>query len=740
MLTTSKIYNVFSRENLNLFFSGVLNSYSQVFFSDNRLFSVILLLVTFVDPFAGLYGLVSVLFTNLMGLRMGFNKHVIARGIYGFNSLLVGLGLGLYFASGWHLLLIVVLAAALTLFISIAAEGIIGKYGLPYLSVPFIVSIWIVMLATRDLTALGISHRGVFTLNELYQIGGITLIQLREIWQQMDMLPTIRVYFISLGAIFFQFNVLSGVIIAAGLLYYSRIAFTLSLLGFYSAFLFYDIVGANLDEVNYSYIGFNYILTAIAVGGFFIIPTVSSYLCIIFLIPMVALLTMSLSSVFELFLLPVYSLPFNIMVFLFLYILKFRTTEGKGIHWYFFQYNSPEKNLYAFRNAKERFGRLTETSLSLPFFGEWTVTQGYEGEHTHKEEWKHALDFEILDDDGNSFKGEGNKLSDYHCYGKSVLAPADGTVEEVTDDVADNRLGEVNLLQNWGNTVVIGHEGNIYTSLSHLKEKSVKVAKGERVKKGQIIAECGNSGRSPVPHLHFQVQSTPFTGSKTAEYPLGNFIQKEMEGFVFRYFEIPEKGDRIMNVEANPLMKKAFSMAPGKKIEISEIRNGKERKVIWEVQSSVYNKLYIECNDTGSRAWFENDGTLWFFTYFEGDRSSMLYLFYLAAYKVQLGFYKDLTVEDSLPVNHTFPRRTLFLQDFVAPFFLFLRSDYKINYAGIDNTLSPGSIRLESRVSSHIFGKPASQKDFVIEIDRKGMKRLTCENGKNITEALWKQI
>jgi urea transporter len=162
---------MFKKNNLDLFFSGVLNSYSQVFFSDNRFFSAVLFIVTFVDPFAGFYGLISVLFTNLTGFRLGFNKLIISRGIYGFNSLLVGLGLGIYFAPGWHLLLIVILAAILTLFISVAAEGVIGKYALPYLSVPFILSIWIVTLATRDLTALGVSQRGVFTLNELYQCG-----------------------------------------------------------------------------------------------------------------------------------------------------------------------------------------------------------------------------------------------------------------------------------------------------------------------------------------------------------------------------------------------------------------------------------------------------------------------------------------------------------------------------------------------------------------------------------------
>ena len=735
----TKIANLAGKDNLELFFSGVLNSYSQVFFSDNKLFSAILLIVTFVDPFAGFYGLFSVLFTNLIGLRLGFNKHVIAKGLYGFNSLLVGLGLGIYFAPGWHLLLIVMLAAVLTLFISVTAEGVIGKYALPYLSVPFVISIWIVTLATRDLTALGVSQRGVYTLNELYQIGGSTLVWMYESWQRIGLTPSLRVYFISLGAIFFQYNLISGVIIAGGLLYYSRIAFILSLLGFYSAFLFYEIVGANLDELNYSYIGFNYILTSIAVGGFFIIPSISSFICVICIIPLVALLTMSLSTVFAVFFLPVYSLPFNVTVLLFLYVLKFRTKNANQLQTLFYQYNYPEKNLYAFRNASERFAHLFDVQVKLPFFGEWTVTQAYDGEHTHRGEWRHALDFEILDEEGMSYRGEGDDCSDYYCFDKAVLAPADGTIEEVTDGIEDNNIGDVNIVHNWGNTIIIQHTDGLYSKLSHLKENSVTVKRGEKVKQGQPIAKCGNSGRSQVPHLHFQLQATPYIGSKTIEYPVSHYILKQEKEFEFRSYDTPEKGQKIRNVEVNALIKNAFNLVPGRKIKIEENRNGKKGSTEWEVEISVYNKAYIVCKNTGSKAWFENDGTILYFTHFEGDKSSLLYYFYLAAYKVQQGFYQDISLEDIYPVNLLFSKAVLFFQDLIAPFFIFLKAVYHINYFYIDNILSPEKIMLKSEAASFVFGKPSDSKKFELELDRKGIRRLKVKDGKTEIDAVWEE-
>ena len=79
------------------FSAGILNSYSQVFFSDKKLFAGLLLIVTFIDSFAGICGLFSVLVTNAVSYWFGFDKHQINKGMYGFNSLLVGLGLGIYF-------------------------------------------------------------------------------------------------------------------------------------------------------------------------------------------------------------------------------------------------------------------------------------------------------------------------------------------------------------------------------------------------------------------------------------------------------------------------------------------------------------------------------------------------------------------------------------------------------------------------------------------------------------------
>jgi len=708
--------------------TAILNSYSQVFFSVNKFFAVIILLVTFIDIGAGIAGLLAVITSIFTGYILGFDKDHIRKGYYGFNTLLVGLGLGIWFQPGILFYTVVIFASIFTFFVCLTLQGVIGKYALPYLSLPFLFGIWASMLAAREFQALGISDRGIYTLNDLYAIGGNTLIEIYNYWNNLDISRSLRVYFLSLAAIFFQYNLLAGIAIAAGLLIYSRIGFSLSLIGFYSAYIFYQIIGANITEVTYSYIGFNYILTSIAIGGFYIIPGRNSYLWVVLIIPIVAMLTISLSSVLAVFQLPVYSLPFNIAVLLFLYALKFRTSGHKGLSEVILQQNSPESNLYQYKNEAGRFGSHHLTRIQLPFYGTWTVSQAHNGEYTHQKEWRHAWDFVIIDDDNKQYKNRGNNLSDYYCYDKAVLSPAGGIIEELIDEIDDNLPGDVNLRQNWGNTIVIKHHDFLFSKLSHLKPGSVKVSKGDHVKQGQVLASAGNSGRSPYPHLHFQLQSTPHIGSKTLDYPISYYILHKNDGYEFRSFSRPQKNDNVSAIKSNRLLTRSFDLIPGQELKFSVEEDDQTRGLTWEVKTSIYNQSFLYCRDTGSKAYFVNDGHVFYFTHFEGKRFSLLYSFYLAAFKIQKGYYDQLIITDYFPLNRTFNWKSLFFQDFFAPFFLFLKAAYKIKYVNIDNDISPSEIILESECEKFLFGIKTSTLQFSLTLDTKGIKKFSVKH------------
>ncbi|WP_025028354.1 murein hydrolase activator EnvC family protein [Caldalkalibacillus mannanilyticus] len=60
-------------------------------------------------------------------------------------------------------------------------------------------------------------------------------------------------------------------------------------------------------------------------------------------------------------------------------------------------------------------------------------------------------------------------------------------------------------LRGYGNTVIIEHGDNIRTLYAHIRNGGIKVKVGDKVAKGDKIAEVGSTGRSTGPHLHFEV-------------------------------------------------------------------------------------------------------------------------------------------------------------------------------------------------------------------------------------------
>ena len=60
-----------------------------------------------------------------------------------------------------------------------------------------------------------------------------------------------------------------------------------------------------------------------------------------------------------------------------------------------------------------------------------------------------------------------------------------------------------------GNYVVIDHGNGEYSVYAHMKEGSVRVKQGQRIKAGEAIGAMGMSGDAFLVHLHYQLQSGP---------------------------------------------------------------------------------------------------------------------------------------------------------------------------------------------------------------------------------------
>lgn len=149
--------------------------------------------------------------------------------------------------------------------------------------------------------------------------------------------------------------------------------------------------------------------------------------------------------------------------------------------------------------------------IRLPFNGDWFVYQGgrliYQNPNAYRDAERYAMTFTVLKD-GRPFSGDGSKNEQFYCYGQPVLAPADGTVVMITDTYADNAPGRPEEVMPSGNRVLISHGNKEYSVLLHLKQNSIKVKQGAKVKQGDVVGECGNSGASSAPHLEYRLQNS----------------------------------------------------------------------------------------------------------------------------------------------------------------------------------------------------------------------------------------
>lgn len=166
-------------------------------------------------------------------------------------------------------------------------------------------------------------------------------------------------------------------------------------------------------------------------------------------------------------------------------------------------------NLSAFPETDSAY---TKQEYSLPFKGNWFTFWGGNNTllnyHYDYETQRYAYDFLVLEN-GASYTGDPTRNESFYAFSQDVLAPADGIVLEVMNDVEDNiPVGTMNEKEAAGNYVIIDHQGE-YSILAHFKKGSIIVQEGQEVKRGEPLGMTGNSGNSSEAHIHFQVSDQP---------------------------------------------------------------------------------------------------------------------------------------------------------------------------------------------------------------------------------------
>jgi hypothetical protein len=119
-----------------------------------------------------------------------------------------------------------------------------------------------------------------------------------------------------------------------------------------------------------------------------------------------------------------------------------------------------------------------------------------------------AVDWMLADQEGRLAPEGSQQVESAYGYGAEVLAVADALVVVARDGVPEAGAEpprKRTLTDDAGNHVVLRLDDEHYIFYEHLAPGSIRVAPGERVHKGQVIAAVGSTGSSRRAHLHLHV-------------------------------------------------------------------------------------------------------------------------------------------------------------------------------------------------------------------------------------------
>ena len=430
----------------------------------------------------------------------------------------------------------------------------------------------------------------------------------------------------SLGTVLFLADPFAGLLVAIALVAWSRLALLFAFTGYAGGM----IVVAALTHLGVVFHGaaaaHNYLLAGMALGAVYFVPSRGTLLLAAFAGACAALAAAVVQRLLHGSGWEFLPLPFILTVWVTLCALRLRSEPGALVPAAFAARN-PEGLWREHARHAARFPQAAQAHLALPSAVEgscisgardgtariFTVTQGFDGALSHRGAWQHALDFEVHDNDGLPHaRGSGMRIEDFYTFGVPVCAPGAGTVLRVAMGVADNPPGGCNFAHNWGNHVVLQLDCGTCITLAHFREQGIRVAVGQRVAAGEVLGECGNSGRSPVPHIHLQAQAGANPSAPTVPFRLANYLSyssaaqsaSEMAGAAgVRWVAsgVPVTGERVAAVVTDARVQAALAqIVPGRSM-FCVSRDGR---------SAMLETLDCRIDEAGRHVFCNGDGTL----------------------------------------------------------------------------------------------------------------------------------
>ncbi len=560
-------------------------AFGALFYVPHPWFGAVLLAALALHPrFAG-FALAAAGFGVGFARLLGFPQAMIANGTLLYNVVLAGLAVA-WITEGSavapHVIALLLAAVVIVALVLAAACWHLAPRlaGMPPLSLAFslVFGSMLLLFPVWAGTAVG-QHPALFA---------------EPAWIGLYPLAFLR----ALGTVIFLPHALPGAIVAAALLVWSRTAFVCAVAGYCGGVAIIEALEALYVPWAGLASAHTYLLAGLATGGIYLVPGWRALGLAAIAGALAACLACVQQHVWTGGGWAFLPLPSILTTWTMIAALRLRDGDARP----FFAPNpaaGPDETWRTAEEARTRFAGAHLPHLILPIARAARVTQGENGSLSHRGPWRHALDLECHDAaDRACPPGCEGDLGAYASFGVPVHAPASGTVVRVIDGVADNAPGGVNLAANWGNCVAIAMDQGGYVLLAHFRQHSIAVAPGQRVEIGTPLGALGNSGRSPVPHLHMHVQATAEIGAPTIPFRVANYVTVTAEGPVWSASGLPMHGDLVHPVLPDPACLAALAgMAPGEASYI--LRAEGERARRWLGAPTRVGTIRITLDDAG---------------------------------------------------------------------------------------------------------------------------------------------
>ncbi len=586
------------QRHLFMMLDEIARGFAWVSMVPSRKAGAALALLTFLDPSTGCIGLLGAISAWYAGQAAGADKG--ERPVCVFNGLLIGLFVAHVWVVGISVVILAVLGGIFAGWLTVALGRLSWSLiKLPILSLPFVI---VAMLTAAAGSSFSTLHFNPYSAPP-------------------ELLGTQVDKFLSaIGNLYFIPNPFVGLFILAVIFAFSRYYVLLALMGYSAALLFLKQLGAAPEHLATSAWDSNAILAALLVGGLFATPSFLTAALAVLAAVMAAWLALALGRILDVAHLLPFSAPFVIAAWFVLYaaVRNNRISSRFNLN----MPDAPERTYERTQISLARVGSPSSVALALPFMGVWTVSQGFSGAHTHRGLWKHALDFIVMKSD-KSFANQGNRLDDFYCYNLPVLSPAYGQVWRIVNDVPDNTPGTVNMAANWGNFVIIRLYNGQFALIAHLKPSSICVLPGVWVKPGDFIGNCGNSGRSPQPHIHLHLQASDEAGAATLPFHLASvLVAKQNTEPRYELAVVPEESATVVSAVAGDV--RPFYLFAGRGIRYTVAHN-ENPSTSWSVHCEVDEQGRIALiSSTGGRCIAESTWSV--FACYERDDTTDPYL------------------------------------------------------------------------------------------------------------------